>query len=83
MDPVTKLTDDLIAALGEELKRRLTKGNCEHCGRSAASHQELTVIRQWIADNDTASARQMPPLRSVVEKLPFSDPDEKVRSRTA
>jgi hypothetical protein len=83
MDSLSKLTDELNAALGEELKRRLTKGNCEHCGRSAASHQELTVIRQWISDNDVASARQVPPLRSVISNMPFSEPDEKVRSKTA
>jgi hypothetical protein len=67
---------DLHDRLAKELLARLTAGACAACGRGDASHQELTVVRQFLADNGiTAAARTRTPLHALAGKLPFVDPD--------
>ncbi len=72
------------AEFGEELRKRLKAGDCANCGRSAASHQELSVIARWLNDAGVVeAARSAPPLRRITGDMPFSEPDERVRSKTA
>lgn len=40
--------EDLLALLEAQLFRIVTEGPCEHCGRSAASVQELELIRKYL-----------------------------------
>ena len=64
--------DRLFRALADELLKRITAGACEHCGRSAATPQELQAVRQFLSDNDiTAEAGANPALKGLVGKLPF------------
>lgn len=77
---------ELHNLLAEELLRRLKLPPCEACGRGPASHQELTVIRQFLSDNGVTSvARPGTPLRSLTSDLPFTDPEERIptKERTA
>jgi len=74
--------DELLALLEAELYRRVTEGPCETCGRSAASVQELEVIRKYL---NTQGAIRVPGYRSdqargpkaMVHGSPFPDPEER------
>lgn len=73
------LASDMHELLARELLNRL-KSNvpCEKCGRSAATIQELTLIRQFLSDNGvTGGLMGRAPAASVVtSKLPVFDDEE-------
>ncbi len=78
MSAARNIHDELFQGLAEELLKRLRGGECEHCGRSAATHQELQAIRQLLVDNGvTASLRHNTPLHRLTDALPKFDPDIK------
>jgi hypothetical protein len=67
---------ELHTVLATELLARLTKGACQHCGRNAATVQELEAVRKLLSDNGiTDGLRTTSPLRSIVEHMPFGDGD--------
>lgn len=69
-----KLADDLFQGLAKELLLRLNADRCATCERSAATHQELQQIRQFLSDNGiNASAAIGSPLSGLVKRLPFRD----------
>jgi hypothetical protein len=78
MADIRSTHDSLFQGLAEELLKRLKGGECEHCGRTAATHQELAQIRQLLVDNGvTASIRHNTPLHKLTDALPKFDPDIK------
>jgi hypothetical protein len=80
LDDATKT--ELHNLLGEELLKRLKAAPCPHCERGYVTHQELTVMRQFLSDNGvTAVARVGSPLRRVHDDLPFVDPTESVPTK--
>jgi hypothetical protein len=69
--------DELFRALADQLYARATGDTCEHCGRSAASPQELTVLRQFLSDNGiTAALPAAGEIHRLVRNLPFSDGEQ-------
>ena len=72
---------DLHNRLAQEFHARLTKGACEHCGRVAATVQELEAIRKFLSDNGiTDGLRAATPLRALTDAMPFEvvDPDANI-----
>jgi hypothetical protein len=65
--------DALFQALASQLLARVTGDTCEHCGRSAATAQDLTVLRLFLSDNSiTCDVPNSTPLRSLTDKVhPF------------
>lgn len=81
MKPSLKWAADLHAILAQELLARLTAGACKTCGRSGASHQELTAARQFLSDNGiTEALRPGTPLKRITDALPFIDPNPEKRT---
>ena len=75
---------ELHERLAQELLKRLKAAPCVHCERGYISHQELTVIRQFLSDNGiTSVARPNTPLHSLTSGLPFVDPDESTPRKEA
>lgn len=75
---VENLGGDMHELLSRELLGRLKADEkCEACGRGKMTIQELTLIRQFLADNSIVggvmgSHKKTPP--PVTTKLPFEDP---------
>ena len=61
----------------EQLHSELTQKLLEKIRSSEVSASELNVCRQFLKDNGIESlAVDNSPLRSLVDELPFSDPEE-------
>jgi hypothetical protein len=75
-----KVQAELHEKLGAALLEMLNATPCTHCNRSYPTAKDLTVIRQFLADNGTtADLRSQTPLHSLAEALPsFEDPEERV-----
>ena len=75
-----KISSELQIELARELKARLSGTECKACGRSATTHQELTVIRQFLSDNGITMAATPRKLRQkgITERLPFTDREDDV-----
>ena len=75
LDP--KIQEKLHARLAETLWEMLHAEPCEHCHRSFPGAKELTVVRQFLADNGTtADLRNAAPLTRLTDALPsFEDPE--------
>jgi hypothetical protein len=84
-----KTQAELHEKLGAALLEMLNATPCSHCNRTYPGAKELTVIRQFLADNGTtADLRSQTPLHNLADALPsFEDPEERVskpsKKRTA
>ncbi len=82
---IEAVNDQIHRELADRLLEMLRGDHCETCGRTGPGAKELTVIRQFLADNGvTADLRSRTPLHRLAEAgdLPSFDPDERVE-RTA
>lgn len=70
-----KIAEALHEQLAKQLLARLCEDTCDTCGRSAASATLLTVIRQFLSDNDVNKTIRPPPEKEKVKELPFRDPE--------
>lgn len=75
-----KIQERLHNELAEALLEMLHAEPCAECKRSYPGAKELTVIRQFLADNGTtADLRTKTPLRNLADDLPnFEDPEGRV-----
>lgn len=84
----SKTQEKLHEALGDTLLGWFKRPPCDHCGFSGLGAKELTVVRQWLADNSTtADVGTSVPLRQLADALPEFDPEDRVakpgKKRTA
>ena len=72
-----KMQAKMHARLAEVLWEMLHAEPCGQCHRSFPGAKELTVVRQWLADNGTtADLRSQTPLHNLADALPsFEDPE--------
>lgn len=67
---------ELHTRLANEFLRRMTVGECKHCGRLPATIQELEAIRKFLSDNAITGTIALPPETNVLEGLPTFDEDD-------
>lgn len=83
-DKNEKVYDALHTELAQRLLDMLRADPCDKCLRQGPGAKELTVIRQFLTDNNiTAVARTKTPLYSLAEHMPFEDPEEQVARKKA
>lgn len=76
-----EVSKDLFEGLALELAARLHEGECDKCGRSKCSVQELEVIRKFLSDNGiTQFARAGTPIRRLLDNPPFPVKDPEAES---
>lgn len=76
------VADALHEGLAAQLLARLTAGECATCKRSAASHQELTAVRQFLSDNGVTGMENAGRLRALTDEMPFvAEEDRPVEDR--
>jgi hypothetical protein len=79
MDLDDKMQAKMHARFAELLWEMLHAEPCEHCKRSFPGAKEMTVVRQFLADNGTtADLRNAAPLHNLADALPSFDEEEKV-----
>jgi methionyl-tRNA synthetase len=70
---------DLFEATAKELLARLKGGECEHCGRTAASASELNIVRQFLRDNKVEflpEEKTDDPIANLIDSMPEFTPPE-------
>jgi len=79
MDLDDQMQAKMHARFAELLWEMLHAEPCEHCRRSYPGAKEMTVVRQFLADNGTtADLRNAAPLHNLADSLPSFDEEEKV-----
>jgi hypothetical protein len=78
LDPKTQ--EKLHEKLASQLLELFDRPPCEHCGFTTVNAKDLTVVRQFLADNGTtADLHNRAPIRQLTDNLPtFEDPEDKI-----
>lgn len=79
MDLDDQMQAKMHARFAELLWEMLHAEPCGTCKRSYPTAKDLTVVRQFLADNGTtADLRNAAPLHNLADSLPSFDEEEKV-----
>jgi hypothetical protein len=79
MDLDDQMQAKMHARFAELLWEMLHAEPCGTCKRSYPTAKDLTVVRQFLADNGTtADLRNVAPLHNLADSLPSFDEEEKV-----